>query len=157
MQDPNFQKDPYTTIGDVVKNSGDWVIYRAEVQTETPAPAGQKTAPTINKQTTNIGPANKANIDSQIEAAKAQKVTVNILNTYPVSFYANANGDLILVAEGDVPDRLTARPSPPLMYYPVDLATFKVDTREQRYAHTGLAILQPVSYTHLTLPTICSV
>ncbi len=126
MQDPNFQKDPYTTIGDVVKGSGDWVIYRAEVQTESPAPAGQKNAPpTITKQTTNIGPANKANIDSQIEAAKAQKISVNILNTYPVSFYANANGDVILAADGDIPDRLTARPSPPLIYYPVDLATFK--------------------------------
>jgi len=123
-QDPTFQQDNYTSVGDVVKTAGDWVIYRAQVKQTTPPQPGQKNAqPTTTTQTTNIGPVNKQFIDSQIADAKARGTDVTILNTYPVALYANAKGDLIFGAEGDVPERLTAHPQ--MSYWPVDLNTYK--------------------------------
>lgn len=159
-KDPNFSSATnVTTVGDVIKNNPDLFLFRLQVTQTPPPPAGQKNPPPQppTTQVESAGPVSKALFD--VELANVHPgTTVKVLDQYPVAYYADPTGKLVIGIEGNVPDPLNVHAQLPAFapqYWPVNLDQYNAAQKAQQADpnQTGPApVSAPVAFvTHKTV------
>ncbi len=107
-----------------------------------PVEAGKPVPPpTKQERVVYYGPVKREEADKQIEEAKKNKIEVEIMKTWPVSFYSNDKGRVAAVVEGGF-KMLHRSTGPPMQYYEVDAKTMN-DLQAQMLKNTAMRMPRP--------------